>query len=195
MKSDHADRATRLLSSVTGGDEVAAEGLVPCVYEELREIAGRLMRNDRSATIQPTELIHEAYLRLIHHDEDSWESRVHFKRVAARAMRTVLIDRARARMSHKRGAGQRPVTLDENVSSLVDEAESLLFVQEGLEQLRAFDPQLAEIVELRFFGEMTIEEVAVSLGVSKRTVDRGWRLARSWWIAEYAEVRGDDGME
>lgn len=186
MSSDRSQHATRLLQSAVTGDSTADEELIPVVYDELREIAGRLLRGERDS-LQPTELVHEAYVRLVPNARSGWEGEVHFRRLAARAMRFVLVDRARARLSDKKGAGRRPVTLDEDLAGMADQAESVLFVHEGLEALHRVDDQLAEIVELKFFGGLTIPEIATCLGSSPRTVDRGWRVARAWWLAEYTQ--------
>ena len=139
----------------------------------------------RAHTLQPTELIHEAYLRLTAGDDAGWEDRVHFKRVAARAMRNILVDHARARLTAKRGGGQRRVTLDTPLLQPAGEEQDVVAVHEGLEKLSAVDRQLADIVELRFFAGMTMEEVAAALGISSRTAARGWRLARAWWFREF----------
>jgi RNA polymerase sigma factor (TIGR02999 family) len=175
------------------GDLAASEELMPIVYDELRRIASRLMQSQgRAHTMQPTELIHEAYLRLVDDDETDhdrkWEGRLHFTRVAARAMRFVLVDHARGKLAKKRGGERHRVTLDTRVSAIADNAEQVLFVHDGLDRLAAVDEQLAKIVELRFFGGMTMDEIANSLESSTRTVERGWRVARAWWIKEFGEV-------
>jgi RNA polymerase sigma factor (TIGR02999 family) len=177
---------TRLLRSVADGEPDAVGALTPTVYAELHRIAGAVMRSaPGNHTLQPTELIHEAYLRLIDRDAEQWQGRLHFTRVAARAMRFVLVDRARAATRQKRGGVRRRVTLDTQLAAVADHAESVLFVHDGLEQLARVDEQLAQIVELRFFASMTIEQIAAALDVSPRSVDRGWRLARAWWIDQF----------
>lgn len=190
MDPEQRIKTNSLLESLARGESSAAEDLVPLVYEELRHIAARLVRP--TDQMQPTELIHEAYLRLVDDETEgpnagSWEGRVHFTRVAARAMRFVLVDHARARLSQKRGGERRRVTLDTRVSAIADDAEQVLFVHDGLERLAEIDEQLAKIVELKFFGGMTMDAIAKALGSSTRTVERGWRSARAWWIKEFGE--------
>lgn len=189
MATEIQQRTAQLLRRATSGDPAAADELLPLVYDELRRIARRLLADQPKAALQPTELIHEAYVRLLGGDNGAptVEDRRHFRRLTTRAMRHVLVDQARARMADKRGGGQRPATLDEALASTGDRGEHVLAVHEALQALAALDPQLAEIVELRFFGGSTMEEIAELLGVSRRTVQRGWQLARAWWVEEYAE--------
>lgn len=188
--SDDKARTTRLLRAVCEGEPQAAEQLFPVVYTELRRLAGQIVGRGpaRPAGLQATELIHEAYLRLVDVDADRQreiDSRLHFKRLAAKAMRGVLVDQARAQQADKRGGAQQRVTLQEDLAALSQDSSAVLEVDEGLAALRAFDPQLAELVELRFFGQMTVPEVATALGVSESSVARSWRLARAWWVSEY----------
>lgn len=185
MESDRKTRTSQLLTAVIDSDPAAADELVPLIYDELHEIAVRLLRNKGQATLQATELIHEAYVRLQGNDRANYEGRVHFTRVAARAMRYVLVDRARTACADKRGGGRRAVTLETQLADVAGEAEGLLFVHEGLEQLAEVDDQLAQIVELRFFGGMSREEIAAALDISERTVTRGWRTARAWWVDQF----------
>jgi RNA polymerase sigma factor (TIGR02999 family) len=161
--------------------------MLPRAYEALRALARRMLfERGGPKTIEPTELIHEADVRLCGPAAPDFEGRTHFARVAARAMRNVLVVRARRRGAQKRGGAGRGVTLDTQLGAIADESEALLSVHEGLEHLARVDAQLAEIVELRFFGGMRREEIATALGVSPRSVDRGWRTARAWWLEEYA---------
>jgi RNA polymerase sigma factor (TIGR02999 family) len=196
---DRTQQTTRMVLAIARADAdapAAAEQLLPHVYDELRAIAGNLMRRERAAhTLQPTELIHEAWLRLVDADavagapdRDAGPLRTHFTRIAARAMRFVLVDHARRKFADKRGGGQRRVTLDDNHEAAVVDPEDVLHVHDGIERLAALDPELAQIVELRFFGGMTLDEVAVARGTSRRTVVRNYRLARAWWLREF-----DDG--
>lgn len=179
--------ATRLLHSVAEGDESAAKRLVPLLYDELRQIADRVLRVQRGAhTLQPTELVHEAYARLVGRDTPPIDGALHFKRLAARVMRSVLVDRARARRADKRGGGRRQVTLDAAVPSPTVGIDAVIDSHEGLERLALVDEQAARIVELRLFGGMTVEETAAALGIAPRTVDRGWRFARAWFLTEHA---------
>lgn len=185
------DRSTRLLCATALGEATAPEELLPIVYDELREIAVRLLGSrGRRSTLQPTDVIHAAWLKLIDPNAAGIprvDGRIHFQRLAARAMRFVLVDHARARCAEKRGGPRRRVTLDENLEGIADQAVDVLFVHEGLERLRAVDSQLAEIVEMRFFGGMTMAEISQALGISLSSVNRGWRLARAWWLEEFAD--------
>jgi RNA polymerase sigma factor (TIGR02999 family) len=177
-----------MLAAMAGSEQHDSEGLdrlLPGAYAELRGIADFLLRQQgSSATLQPTELLHEAFLRLRGAATPvQLQDERHFRRVAARAMRYVLVDRARARVADKRGNGRARVTLDDDVAVLLGDCDRVLRVHEGLERLRAVDAQLAELVELRFFGGLGIDEIADALGTSSRTIDRQWRLVRAWWIA------------
>ncbi len=176
---------------MAAGDLDAAEQLLPIVYQELHQLARRLMGNERAShTLQATALLHEAWLRLAEPGGD-YVDRGHFLRVAARAMRHVLVDHARARAAHKRGNGLR-VDLDAEALAAPDDAASLLAVDETLARLHALDPQLAQIVELRFFGGLDNPSVAESLGISLRSVERGWRTARAFLIRDLdARRRGE----
>ncbi len=181
MQPEDTHEATLLLRRMSGGDAQAADELLPIVYNELRRIAERLMSKQRVGhTLQPTALIHEAFLKLVQIQEPGWEGRTHFMRVAARAMRSVLIDYARAGAAQKRKGQRHKVTLHDHHVWDVNEADQVLAVHEGLEALGAIDDQLASIVELRFFGGFVNKEIAELLGTSLRTVERGWQFARSW---------------
>jgi RNA polymerase sigma factor (TIGR02999 family) len=184
MSPERDPEPTRLLLALKAGDARAAEQLLPILYDELHAIAARLMGAERAGhTLQPTALVHEAFLRLIGHDGVPASDRVHFLRLAARAMRNVLVDSARTRNAGKRGRGQQRVTLDEGIAADGD-AERVIVVDDALARLAEIDPQLADVVELRFFGGLTAEEAGAALGVSLRTVERGWRTARAWLARE-----------
>lgn len=174
------------------GDADAADELLPIVYDELHRIADRLMGKERAGhTLQPTALIHEAFVKLVHAREDGWDGRSHFMRVAARAMRSVLIDHARAQMTQKRGGGRRVVTLHDEQAFGADQAAQVLAVHEGIDALGAIDKQLASIVELRFFGGFSHQEIAELIDTSLRSIERGWRFARAWleqYLSEGDEV-------
>ncbi len=159
---------------------------VPVLYDELRALAGKLL-SDRGAavTLQPTSLVHEAYLRLVHQRRMDWQGRLHFFAVAARVMRRVLVDHCRARLTQKRGGALLAVELAEAAAPaphLVD----ILTVDRLLQELEGFDPQQARIVELRFFAGLTVEETAEALGISKATVKRDWALAKAWLARQMA---------
>jgi RNA polymerase sigma factor (TIGR02999 family) len=177
---------TRILSLIEDGDRQAAEQLLPLVYDELRRLAQRKMTHEKSDhTLQPTALVHEAFLRLIGNDaarEDAhWDGRGHFFAAAAEAMRRILIENARRRNAQKRGGGMHRAELDdENCVAPSDDAESLLALDEALTQLAGHDPDLAKLVELRYFTGLTNVQAAEILGVSERTAKRNWAYARAW---------------
>lgn len=170
---------TGLLQRVERGDEDAADELYTVLYADLRERAGRLLGPGPEATIQATALVNEAWLKLRSPSAEAWKSRAHFLGVAAKAMRSVLVDHARAKGTRKRG-GKRRVLLDQAVAVYEERAIDLAALNEGLEQLAALDERLSKVVELRFFGGLSIEEAAVALGVSEATVSRRWTTARAW---------------
>ena len=172
---------TQLLLAWSEGDREALDRLTPLVYAELRRLAKSYMRKERAGhTLQTTALIHEAYLRLIDASQVEWRSRAHFFGVAARAMRQILVAMARERGCQKRGGVARQVSLDE--AMMIDEGldEDLVALDEALGALAQFDARKAQVVEMRFFGGLTEEEIAGALNVSAETVRRDWRLARSW---------------
>lgn len=187
MSSDYNPRVpiTQMIEQARGGDVAALEKLVPLVYGELRRLAGRYIRRERPGqSLQATALVHEAYLRLLKDEGLSFQNRAHFMGIAARSMRQILVERARARDATKRGGERRRVTLDESVAAGGPRDVDLLALDEALERLAARDPQHARIVELRFFGGLTNEEVAAALDVSPATVKRAWTLARAWLFRE-----------
>jgi RNA polymerase sigma factor (TIGR02999 family) len=172
---------TSLLARANEGDRQATDELLPLVYEELRQLADRFLAAEkRGATLQPTALVHEAYLRLVGSDQAGWENRAHFFGAAAQAIRRILIDRARARGAARRG-GDRPLRLDTD-APLAGPGPSLdvLALDEALAKLASIDAQKARVVELRFFGGLSVDETAATLGVSASTVARDWVFARTW---------------
>ena len=174
-------QVTRLLGRLSEGDRTAAEELLPLLYGELKGLAVRSMRGERADhTLQPTALVHEAYLRLIGSEAPRFEDRTHFVRLAARAMRNGLVDHARAKKAQKRGSGVEPASLDAVLAVFEEQQLDVLALHEALERLAAMDEPLARLVELRFFAGLTIEETANALGVSTPTVERHWRVARMW---------------
>jgi RNA polymerase sigma factor (TIGR02999 family) len=192
-QNEHTAEVTRLLRRLNAGDRDAAEPLMAFVYGELRGLArGQLHRGPAHATLQPTALVHEAYLRLVGGDRADWEGRQHFYAVSARAMRQVLIDHARARASEKRGGDRRRVPLDAVLVEVEESTVDLLALEEALEKLSAVDEQLARIVELRFFTGLEHAEAAAVLGLSTRTVERGWRTAKAWLHQALSVEDGDD---
>jgi RNA polymerase sigma factor (TIGR02999 family) len=172
--------STRLILDLKAGGSQAAAALLPLVYDELRQIARRLLAEQgRGHTLQPTALVHEAWLRLADQTLAGGADHAHFLRLGARAMRFVLVDHARARMADKRGGGGRKVTLEIDELA-IEPGPDLLALDDALVQLGQVDPELVRLVELRFFGGLSHEEIAQNLGVSLRTVERSWRLARAF---------------
>jgi RNA polymerase sigma factor (TIGR02999 family) len=162
--------------------------LYEAVYSELRRVAGGLMRRERNDhTLQPTALVHEAYLRLVDQSLVRWENRAHFFGIAARAMRQILVDYARRHNAQKRGGDLHRVTLEENLADSGQLSYEILALHEALERLEAEDPRMAQVVELRVFAGMFSREVAHALGVSKRTVDADWKFACMWLSREMSE--------
>jgi RNA polymerase sigma factor (TIGR02999 family) len=179
---------TQLLDAVREGDSRAHDVLFARVYGELRRLARQVRQGRAGETLRTTALVHEAYLKLIPSSEQRWESRAHFFAVAARAMRQVLVDAARRRQAHKRGAGEQLVSLEEGVAAPV-RSEELLALDEALARLARRNERWVRIVEHRFFAGMTAEETAAVMEVSLRTVEREWRAARAWLGAElYGEA-------
>lgn len=170
---------TLLLDQIRKGDNRAAlDELLPIVYHELRRLAGSFLNREYAASIQTTELVHEAYFRLTEQRSVDWQNRGQFFAIAAQAMRRILIDAARARKSFKRGAEK--VSLDDAPTISVEVDKHLLDLDRALDELAAFDPDQARVVELRYFGGLTIDETADVLGVSPATVKREWAMARAW---------------
>lgn len=180
---------TLLLARAGRGDRSATDKLFPLLYEELRRLAERFLGNERPGqTLQPTALVHEAYLRLVGPSDRGWENRAHFFGAAAQAIRRILTDRARSRARLKRGAPVRPVALqDAGEIAEPQRDQELLAIDAALEALAALDPQKARVVELRFFAGLTGEETAKALGISPSTVARDWKFARVWLHKRIAE--------
>ncbi len=178
---------TQLLKELSGGNREAEAKLVPLVYEELRRRAARCMRRERpDHTLEPTALVHEAYLKLTAQRRVTWESRAQFYCVAARLMGRVLVDHAREINATKRGGG-RKVSLEPSLVYSEETSGELLAIDEALSRLAEQDPRQARVVELRFFGGCSEEEIAGILGISTRTVKRDWRIARAWLYAELSK--------
>jgi RNA polymerase sigma factor (TIGR02999 family) len=181
---------TRLLAAVGTGNAGAVDALFRAVYHELRAMARAQMARERpGGTLQPTALVHEAFLRLAGSGEVGWENRRHFFGAAAEAMRRILVERARSRARLKRGSGRAPVTLDD-LAQEGPAADDLLAVDEALGRLERRDAAMAEVVKLRWFAGLTVEETASALGVSPRSVERLWTSARAWLHREIASPPG-----
>ncbi len=174
-----AGRAIDVLQELRSGRREAVDHLFAVVYDELREIARRQRSvRDKDGTLDTTGLVHEAYLNLVDQSRASWNDRAHFLALAAVAMRHILADRAKARVAVKRGGAQRVVTLDDQLVASDDQPEALLQYNDALDRLGAIDARLLQVVECRFFGGLTTEEIAEALGVNPRTVERDWVKAR-----------------
>ena len=188
-----AGSVTRLLLAWNRGNLTALEQLVPRVASELRRMARRHMTREASHhTLQPTALINEVYLRLIDGRRVAWQDRAHFFAMAARLMRRILVDYARARHNAKRGGAFRRVPLTEALAGAAADDQSLLALDDALKTLAEFDPRRSQVVELRFFGGLTVDETAAVLRVSPQTVMRDWQLARAWLRREAARGERDD---
>jgi len=176
-----AESITQMLLRWSDGDRAALDQLLPLVYDELRRLAHSFLRRQPfHHTLQPTALVHEAYLRMVDQQRVSWENRAQFFGLAATLMRRILVDHTRQQMAAKRGGGETRVSLSE-ADRLGSEPDiNLIALDEALDELAALNPQHSRIVELRYFGGLTIEETAIALDVSHATVERGWNMARAW---------------
>lgn len=176
---------TRLLRAWGDGDQGALEQLTPVVYQELHRMAARYMRGENPGnSLQPTALVNEAYLRLVDVKGVRWQDRAHFFAVSAKTMRRILVDAARARGSGKRGGGALRLNLDESIDTMPDRDHTLAALDDALNALADFDPRKARVVEMRFFGGLSVEETAEVLKISPQSVMRDWKLARAWLLRE-----------
>jgi RNA polymerase sigma factor (TIGR02999 family) len=176
---------TVILDAIQKGDPKAAEDLLPLVYAELRKLAAsKLAQQPPDQTLQPTALVHEAYLRLLGDGTHSWQNRRHFFAAAAEAMRHLLVDRARRKAAVRHGGGWRRVDLDNVVVATQTTDDNILLINEALERLTAHDPGAAELVKLRFFAGLTFPQAGEVLGLSERTAKRSWAYARAWLFKE-----------
>lgn len=181
------EEITRLLADWNAGDQAALDRLLPLVYDELRRVASSYMRRERvDHVLQTTALVHEAYLRLVDHQQANYQNRTHFFAVAAQVMRHILVDYARAQSRAKRGDGLPALALSDVAVISPDRAEELIVVNDALENLAALDPRKGRVFELRYFGGMTVEEAADALNISPITVARDWRMAKAWLRREIA---------
>jgi len=184
---------TALLLDWGNGDKAALDELIPLVYEELRRMAHQYMRRERPGnTLQTSALINEAYIRLVDYKRMHWRDRAHFFAVAAQAMRRILIERARSRRRDKRGGAAQRVSLDEAADLVAERAAGLIALDAALTQLSAIAPRKGQVVELRYFGGLNIDEAAEVLGVSSPTVQREWRAAKAWLYRAISEGKRDE---
>jgi RNA polymerase sigma-70 factor, ECF subfamily len=188
-----AEEVTELLIEWRNGDKTALDKLLPMVYEELRRIANRYMGKERSDhTLQTSALVNEAYMKLINHEKVNWQNRSHFFALASRAMRQILVDYARSRNYAKRGAGAQKVSLDETAILAKDRAVELVALDDALQSLAAIDLRKSQIVELRYFGGLSVEEIAEVLEISPATVTRHWNAAKVWLMRAISKDTHDD---
>jgi RNA polymerase sigma factor (TIGR02999 family) len=180
-----SESVTQLLIEISNGDREAVDLLLPVIYDELRKLAANYLRRERpDHTLQPTALVHEAYLRLVDQTRVTWQNRAHFFGIAAQIMRRLLVDHARRHNAEKRGQDFQKLSLDENIDRAVERSTELIALDDALKALAAFDPQKARVVELRYFGGLSVEETADVLGVTATTVKRHWRFAKAWLHGE-----------
>ena len=186
MNTEELDVA-ELLAEIADGHEEATEQLMPLVYDQLRAIARRLLRHESPGhTLQPTALVNEAYVRLAGKHQINWQGKTHFFAIGAKVMRRILVDHARRKKSKKRGGGMYRIPLADDLCVSNRNQEDVLAIEMAIEKLEKLDHRQARIVELRFYGGLTVEEVAEVLGVSKRTVEADWTMVRAWLRREIA---------
>ena len=182
---------TRILEAIQRGEPKAAEELLPLVYSELRKLAAVKMASEAPGqTLQPTALVHEAWLRLAGKDDRKWNDRTHFFAAAAEAMRRILVDNARRKQAERHGGSHQRTNMPDIACPVAENEDQVLAVNEALEKLAAQDKQKAELVKLRYFVGMTIEEAAEALGISSATAKRHWAYARAWLAEEINSLRG-----
>jgi RNA polymerase sigma factor (TIGR02999 family) len=185
MNKKNSKNFTQLLNRVSNGDNFALERVLPLVYDELRTISSKYLRDEyKNHTFQTTELVHEAYIKLIGSENLTWESRAHFFGIAARSMRQILVDYARKRKAQKRGLGQTKISLDKAEFALSNTEDDLINLNTALDKLEKIEERSCKIVELRFFSGLSIEETAQMLNVSAATVKRDWNFAKAWLYRE-----------
>jgi RNA polymerase sigma-70 factor, ECF subfamily len=196
MNLSSGDNVTRLLSAWTGGDQHALNDLMPLVYSELHRIARHHWQSQpKGHTLQPTALLHEAYLKLAHTGVNSFENRKHFFALASLAMRQILVNHAESRLAGKRGGGQTAVSLSDVDAAVRQEAKETLNLHAALKSLEAIDPRRSRVVEFRYFGGLSVEETAEVMGISTITVKRDWQAARAWLAAELGAPRASKGSD
>lgn len=184
---------TQYLADLRNGRLDASPRLITLVYDELHRLARHQMRHERpDHTLQATALVHEAYLRLVNQPERTWQNRAHFIAVAAQVMRRILVDYARARRTSKRGSAPQKIPLEEPLVFTEEQSDDLVSLDEALERLAQFDERQSRVVELRFFGGLTVDETAEVLGISSKTVKRDWAVARAWLHREVRKAPADD---
>ncbi|MFN6964832.1 MAG: sigma-70 family RNA polymerase sigma factor [Pyrinomonadaceae bacterium] len=188
MAQQETHEITQMLLELTDGNAEVVDRILPHIYDELRRLAGSYLRRERSDhTLQPTALVHEAYMKLIDQKKVRWQNRAHFFGIAAQVMRRILMDHARKHKADKRGGSSDKLPIDEGILVVSRERSSeLVALDDALNALAAIDPQKAKIVELRYFGGLSIEETAEVMGVSVPTINRQWRMAKAWLYGQIA---------
>ena len=190
-QSDPSRDITQLLRNMRGGDPDASAKVIPLVYDELRRLARSYLQRERTDhTLQPTAIVHEAYLRLAQENDIKWENRSHFFAIAARLMREILINYAKARQTGKRGGGTRKLSLEAAEFVPQESADDLVALDEMLKNLARQYPRQSEVVECKFFGGMETKEIAMALEISEKTVLRDWQFARLWLLRQLSRERG-----
>lgn len=188
--SQHTE-VTRLLAAYNSGDQQALEQLLPLVYNELRKLAGSYLRRERAGhTLEPTALVHEAYLRLVN-QEIEWQNRAHFFGVAAQMMRRILVDHARKHQADKRGSGGAKIALDEAINLSDERASDLIALDDALTALHEIDPEKCRMVELRYFAGLSVEETAQALGISVPTFVRKWKTTKAWLYHQITKTEAE----
>jgi RNA polymerase sigma factor (TIGR02999 family) len=188
MTQTASNEITQMLIELTDGNQDVVNQILPHIYDELRRLAGSYLRRERSDhTLQPTALVHEAYMKLIDQRQVRWQNRAHFFGIAAQVMRRILMDHARKHKAEKRGGEADKLPLEDEILVVsTDSSDQLLALDEALKTLSELDPQKAKIVELRYFGGLSIEETAEVMGVSVPTINRQWRMAKAWLYSQLA---------
>ncbi len=189
MSQESTHDITRMLIELTDGNTEVVNSILPHIYDELRRLAGSYLRRERADhTLQPTALVHEAYMKLIDQKKVKWQNRAHFFGIAAQVMRRILLDHARKHKADKRGGEAEKLPLEEEILVVSHEkSNELIALDDALDALAAIDPQKAKIVELRYFGGLSIEETAEVMGVSVPTINRQWRTAKAWLYGQIAK--------
>lgn len=183
---------TRILNTIERGDSGAADELLPLIYEELRILAAQKLSHEKPGqTIQATALVHEAYIRLVGEEERNWDNRGHFFAAAAEAMRRILVDNARRKRSIRHGGERQKISLTKAFPAIVDSKDDILALNEVLDKLTNEDPKLAELIKLRYFAGLTLDQIARIMGIGRRTADRYWALGRAWL---YQEITQEDNI-
>jgi RNA polymerase sigma factor (TIGR02999 family) len=179
---------TQILNAIEQGDPRATEELLPLIYEELRLLAAQKMAQEPPGqTLQATALVHEAYLRLVKIEAQNWDSRNHFFAAAAEAMRRILVDKARRKQSTRHGGNHKKIDMNDAFLVIEESKDDILAVSEALDKLAKEDTKLAEVIKLRYFGGLTLEQIAAIMGIGRRTVDRYWALGRAWLYQEISQ--------